>query len=90
MDESAPVTREGRLIFFAQFLHAGGKLDQFVTTLACVAFSSNTRPLLSVESFPFPCSHSLLNTHFGSGRAFHFRCREPIRPPVLRDGFAGG
>jgi hypothetical protein len=29
-DDQAPVTREGQLIFFAQFLHAGGRWQQFV------------------------------------------------------------
>jgi len=29
-DEEAPVTREGQLIFFAQFLHTGGRWEQFV------------------------------------------------------------
>lgn len=29
-DDEAPVTREGQLIFFAQFLHAGGRWDRFV------------------------------------------------------------
>jgi hypothetical protein len=29
-DEEAPVTREGQLIFFAQFLHTGGRWKQFV------------------------------------------------------------
>jgi hypothetical protein len=30
LDNEAPVTREGQLIFFAQFLHAGGRWEQFV------------------------------------------------------------
>lgn len=30
MDESAPMTREGQLIFFAQFLHTGGRWDRFL------------------------------------------------------------
>jgi len=29
-DDQAPVTREGQLIFFAQFLHLGGRWEQFV------------------------------------------------------------
>src|SRR6195952_5351749 len=29
-DEEAPVTREGQLIFFAQFLHTGGRWQQFL------------------------------------------------------------
>lgn len=29
-DDEAPVTREGQLIFFAQFLHTGGRWEQFV------------------------------------------------------------
>ena len=29
-DDEAPVTREGQLIFFAQFLHTGGRWKQFV------------------------------------------------------------
>lgn len=29
-DDEAPVTREGQLIFFAQFLHAGGRWAQFL------------------------------------------------------------
>ena len=31
MDESAPMTREGQLIFFAQFLHIGERWDRFET-----------------------------------------------------------
>jgi hypothetical protein len=30
IDESAPMTREGQLIFFAQFLHTGGRWDRFL------------------------------------------------------------
>ena len=30
MDEAAPMTREGQLIFFAQFLHIGERWDRFV------------------------------------------------------------
>lgn len=29
-DDAAPVTREGQLIFFAQFLHTGGRWEEFV------------------------------------------------------------
>ena len=29
-DDQAPVTREGQLIFFAQFLHTGGRWEQLV------------------------------------------------------------
>ena len=29
-DDEAPVTREGQLIFFAQFLHTGGRWEQFI------------------------------------------------------------
>ena len=29
-DDQAPVTREGQLIFFAQFLHAGGRWAQLL------------------------------------------------------------
>jgi len=29
-DDDAPVTREGQLIFFAQFLHSGGRWEQFL------------------------------------------------------------
>ena len=29
-DPEAPVTREGQLIFFVQFLHAGGRWDEFM------------------------------------------------------------
>jgi hypothetical protein len=29
-DEEAPVTREGQLIFFAQFLHTGGRWERFL------------------------------------------------------------
>ena len=29
-DDQAAVTREGQLIFFAQFLHTGGRWEQFV------------------------------------------------------------
>src|SRR6187455_2956412 len=29
-DDEAPVTREGQLIFFAQFLHVGGRWEQFL------------------------------------------------------------
>ena len=29
-DDEAPVTREGQLIFFAQFLHLGGRWERFV------------------------------------------------------------
>ena len=29
-DEDAPVTREGQLIFFAQFLHSGGRWEQLL------------------------------------------------------------
>ncbi len=31
-DEQAPVTREGQLIFFFQFLHAGGRWEEFLRT----------------------------------------------------------
>src|ERR1700739_71979 len=36
-DDEAPVTREGQLLFFAQFLHAGGRWERFVsnTPLHC-------------------------------------------------------
>ena len=30
-DDEAPVTREGQLLFFAQFLHAGGRWERFVS-----------------------------------------------------------
>jgi len=30
-DGEAPVTREGQLLFFAQFLHAGGRWERFVS-----------------------------------------------------------
>lgn len=30
IDDEAPVTREGQLIFFAQFLHVGGRWERFV------------------------------------------------------------
>src|ERR1700746_2839579 len=30
-DDEAPVTREGQLLFFAQFLHAGGRWEHFVS-----------------------------------------------------------
>jgi hypothetical protein len=30
LDYEAPVTREGQLIFFAQFLHTGGRWEQFI------------------------------------------------------------
>ena len=30
-DDQAPVTREGQLLFFAQFLHAGGRWERFVS-----------------------------------------------------------
>src|SRR6516225_9511562 len=30
-DDQAPVTREGQLLFFAQFLHAGGLWERFVS-----------------------------------------------------------
>ena len=30
-DDEAPVTREGQLLFFAQFLHAGGRWESFVS-----------------------------------------------------------
>src|SRR6516162_3677277 len=30
-DDEAPVTREGQLVFFAQFLHAGGRWERFVS-----------------------------------------------------------
>ena len=30
LDYEAPVTREGQLVFFAQFLHTGGRWEQFV------------------------------------------------------------
>ena len=30
IDQEAPVTREGQLIFFAQFLHVGGRWEHFV------------------------------------------------------------
>src|ERR1700691_208666 len=29
-DEEVPVTREGQLIFFGQFLHVGGRWEQFL------------------------------------------------------------
>jgi hypothetical protein len=29
-DPEAPVTREGQLIFFFQFLHAGGRWEEFL------------------------------------------------------------
>ena len=29
-DDQAPVTREGQLIFFFQFLHAGGRWEEFL------------------------------------------------------------
>jgi hypothetical protein len=31
-DDEAPVTREGQLLFFAQFLHAGGRWERFVSS----------------------------------------------------------
>ena len=30
-DDQAPVTREGQLLFFAQFLQAGGRWERFVS-----------------------------------------------------------
>src|SRR3978361_2144710 len=39
-DEEAPVTREGQLIFFAQFLHTGGRWKQFVDK-SPLAYSGN-------------------------------------------------
>lgn len=30
IDDKAPVTREGQLIFFAQFLHVGGRWERFI------------------------------------------------------------
>src|SRR5271163_4169561 len=31
IDDEAPVTREGQLIFFGQFLHVGGRWERFVS-----------------------------------------------------------
>jgi hypothetical protein len=39
-DDEAPVTREGQLIFFAQFLHTGGRWQQFVDK-SPLAYSGN-------------------------------------------------
>jgi hypothetical protein len=39
-DDQAPVTREGQLIFFAQFLHVGGRWSQFVEK-SPLAYSGN-------------------------------------------------
>jgi hypothetical protein len=33
-DDQTPVTREGQLLFFAQFLHAGGRWERFVSNTA--------------------------------------------------------
>src|SRR5215813_6782494 len=30
-DDEAPLTREGQLLFFAQFLHAGGRWESFLS-----------------------------------------------------------
>jgi hypothetical protein len=34
IDEESPVTREGQLIFFAQFLRVGGRWERFVSNSA--------------------------------------------------------
>ena len=39
-DEEAPVTREGQLIFFARFLHVGGRWQQFIEK-SPLAYSGN-------------------------------------------------
>src|SRR6201996_4853996 len=39
-DDQAPVTREGQLIFFAQFLQSGGRWERFVKN-APLAYEGN-------------------------------------------------
>ena len=47
-DDQAPVTREGQLIFFAQFLHSGGRWERLLRD--CVA------PVLSVPWIAAPAA----------------------------------
>ena len=57
MDESAPMTREGQLIFFAQFLHTGGRWDRFLKSTPLSYTGNRGSAVVVVEGLlgAYPC-----------------------------------
>jgi hypothetical protein len=60
-DDSAPVTPLGQLVFFAQFLHAGGRWEDFCKE-APFGFTSPNAPthedVLGSLAFSILCGHT--------------------------------
>ena len=55
-DDQAPVTRKGQLIFFFQFLHTGGRWEEFLR--GCPLHDTATVAAARATSWAPPCSAS--------------------------------
>ena len=79
IDDDAPVTREGQLIFFAQFLHSGGRWERLVRN--CPLRYHGTRGsgalnVLGTASLSILCGHWRY-AHINSVRG------DTLNPPLL-------
>src|SRR5258707_942098 len=78
-DDEAPVTREGQLIFFAQFLRAGGGWAHFGER-APLRYTGNggrgVVDVLGTATFSFLCGHGRY-AHINGGRGAR------LTPPLL-------
>jgi hypothetical protein len=78
-NSEAPVTREGQLLFFAQFLHAGGRWERFVSN-APLYYEGNRGSavvdLLGTATLSILCGHWRY-AHINSVRG------DRLNPPLL-------
>src|SRR4051794_11872092 len=86
LDDEAPVTREGQLIFFAQFLHVGGRWDRFLKN-SPLTYTGNRASkvvdVLGTAALSILCGH-WRDVHINSGRG------DPANPPLVGGGGTGG
>jgi hypothetical protein len=78
-DDEAPVTREGQLLFFAQFLHAGGRWERFVSnTPLCYEGNRGSAvvDVLGTATLSILCGHWRY-AHINSVRG------DRLNPPLL-------
>src|SRR4051812_12079087 len=83
-DDEAPVTREGQLIFCAQFLHTGGRWERFLKN-SPLAYTgkrgSKVVDVLGTAALSILCGH---------WRYAHINAvRRPAQPAAARDGRDG-
>jgi hypothetical protein len=81
-DDEAPVTREGQLIFFAQFLHTGGRWDRFLknSPLAYIGNrGSKVVDVLGTAALSILCGHWRY-AHINAVRG------DRLNPPLLGMG----